>query len=1123
MSSLPSIGASISSFWMNIQPFVVGMQVMGPDALNGVTTLVEMLTMITGANLLEGLGQFFGAGNSMDKFADNIVKFGVAISEFSAVLSAGNFNGETVTAAANAGKALAEMQSMMQGEGGIFTMFEGVKDMGAFGEQIKAFGEAMVEFSEVVDGNISESAVTAAANAGKTFAELQKAIGPTGGNSVLEFFSGTKDLGDFGAQIKAFGEAMVDFSNTVDEGAINEEAVTQAKNAGEIMAALEDSIDTTSGGVVGFFAGETNLESFGAQIKAFGEAMVEFSNALTDNGGVDTEAITKAKEAGAAMSDLANSLPTYAFGSGKLDLTGFGNDLTDYAGSLSRMASTLESVDLSKISQASGIASKVSDILVSLQGVDESVINKFWVLDTLATSLSNFSNNIGEINTEKISLAIGAAQRVAQLIQSLSGITGESVSGFANAVSQLGSVTYDQIYASFSSVDFSLIGVNVMTGLAQGIQVGAQNVQAQLNIVLSSLGNYTTQESETFYMGGLRLATELATGIQNGASGVSSAVTSVMSSAVSALSGYESQFYSAGSNLALGFANGISSSAFAASTAAAAMASAAASAARNALDIHSPSRVMEEIGEYSGEGLVVGLDNSTAAVEQASEDLAKTVSDTVEEEVKKNGFEGLVAALGNIDPNDIFGKTFESIKSLSKSLPKKLGEVFKGMSESMEKLVNRRNQLNSVATILGKTGVTFSEGFVQEILSSESEFAEALGEMTKLSEENVQKIVDAFDQSQIAEIINEVTEAFISDKGLMKAFASTGQSVEVFARRIKDLGLTAEDVTNAISSLTSMTQDAFSAMSVNSDNNLAAFKQNLQGNIRLTRGFAKNVEQVFSKISDYAPADAFRKEVLEGGFSEYGRLMMDLVALSREELIEVIDLWNEAGQVGLDSGMSIVNNLIPDRVSLQMTGEDIAEGIAEGITDGSSSVNNAAELMCVGVDNTIRSYFGIASPSKLMAKIGGYLVSGLTGGFKNKFSDVKNTIELLGSTIENSVRSLSDSDLEIHPRIVPVVDSTEALNKLALLNSDYAARPSASVLSRVEMVSSKFGQNGIDSSQYALKNSIDALSNTIDNLGPDAFGYHFNQYNSSPKALNNSEIYRRTRNQLSLAKKSRGR
>ena len=391
MSSLPSIGASISSFWMNIQPFVVGMQVMGPDALTGVKTLVEMLTMITGANLLESLGQFFGAGNSMDQFAVNLQKFGEAISVFSTTLSEGNFNGETVTAAANAGKALAEMQSMMQGEGGIFTMFEGVKDMGAFGEQIKAFGEAMVDFSSTVDGKISESAVTAASNAGKTFAELQKAIGPTGGNSVLEFFGGTKNLGDFGGQIKAFGEAMVEFSDAVEEGGISEDAVNAAKNAGEIMAALEDSIDTTSGGVVGFFAGETNLADFGTQIKNFGTGLVDFSKTLTENGGIDTEAITKAKEAGAAMSELANALPTYAFGSGKLDLTGFGNDLTDYAGSISRMSLTLASVDMTKISQAASIANRVSDVLVSLQGIDESVINKFWVLDSLATSLSNLN------------------------------------------------------------------------------------------------------------------------------------------------------------------------------------------------------------------------------------------------------------------------------------------------------------------------------------------------------------------------------------------------------------------------------------------------------------------------------------------------------------------------------------------------------------------------------------------------------------------------------------------------------------------------------------------------------------------------------------------------------------
>ena len=607
MSALPSIGQSISQFWMNIQPFVLGMKIMGPDALTGVKTLVEMLAMITGANLLESLGQFFGAGNSMDKFAVNLKKFGEAISEFSTTLAEGNFNGETATAAANAGKALAEMQSMMQGEGGIFTMFEGVKDMGAFGEQIKAFGEAMVDFSQTVDGKISESAVTAASNAGKTFAELQKAIGPTGGNSVLEFFGGTKNLGDFGGQIKAFGEAMVEFSDAVEEGGINEDAVNAAKNAGEIMAALEDSIDTTSGGVVGFFAGETNLADFGTQIKNFGTGLVDFSKTLTEDGGIDTEAITKAKEAGVAMSELANALPTYAFGSGKLDLTGFGNDLTDYAGSISRMSQTLATVDMSKIDQATNVAESISNTLTVLQGIDESVINKFWVLDPLSTSLNDFSTNLGDTNTEKISLAIGAAQRVAQLINELSGITGESVSGFVDAVNRLGSVTYDQIYSSFDSVDFSMIGLSAMTKIAAGFNIGQQNVTAQIAILLANIGTEINGYNDDINLSGVRLASEFARGIQTGGENAAAQARLMAQKAADSLNWASGLFYAAGSNLAYGFANGINATSYRAVIAARAMAQAAVHAAEAELDEHSPSKVMYGVGQYAGEGFVNGL------------------------------------------------------------------------------------------------------------------------------------------------------------------------------------------------------------------------------------------------------------------------------------------------------------------------------------------------------------------------------------------------------------------------------------------------------------------------------------------------------------------------------------
>ena len=795
MSALPGIGLSISQFWMNIQPFVLGMKILGPDALNGVKTLVEMLAMITGANILESLGQFFGAGNSMDKFAVNIVKFGAAISAFSAILTAGNFNGETVTAAANAGKALAEMQNTMQGSGGLFQMFEGTKDMGAFGEQLKQFGEAIVEFSKTVsaDGAINADAITNAANAGKVMAELQKSLVQNGdGFSVVKFFAGEQNLTNFGAQIKSFGEAMVEFSKTVSaDGAINSAAVENAANAGKIMTELQKSIGTNTTSVFSLFAGEQNLEHFGTQIKKFGEGIVGFSNAITENGGIDTEAITKAKDAGAAMSELANALPTYAFGSGKLDLTGFGYDLTDYAGSLSRMSGILEGVDLTGISQATSAAKKVSEILVTLQGVDESVINKFWVLDDLATSLSGFATSVVGIDTTSISTAAVAAQRLVDLITSMTGINADSIAGFSSAISALGQVSYDQIYSSFSSVDFSLIGVNVMTRLAQGIQVGAQNVQAQLGIILSSLGNYASQGTQEFNLAGLRLATEFATGIQNGAANVQTQVTIMVQNATNALNGYEGFFYAAGSNLAVGFANGIGASSYRATLAARAMANAAKTAAEEALDEHSPSKVMQQIGEYAGEGFVMGVNSKVGDAEKAgysisngliyatriAADVAYTASD---------GIESLIDEMTKLS-EALDTSTKEESKSADEATENtsKLSEALAAAAQSAQDLVDRRADLDVIGEVMARAGDKISNEFLAELISSSGQYAGAIDEIIKLTDEQLYKINEMYEKStaiqQASDFADTVSASLLelnkSQKNLnsmSRLFARTG-------------------------------------------------------------------------------------------------------------------------------------------------------------------------------------------------------------------------------------------------------------------------------------------------------------------------------------------------------------
>lgn len=1126
MSALPQIGMSISQFWMNIQPFIIGMEVLGPEALNGVKTLVEMLMMITAGDFFEGITHIFG-GSSMDNFAVNIVKFGAAISAFSTVLSAGNFNGETVTAAANAGKALAEMQSMMQGQGGIFTMFEGVKDMGAFGEQIKAFGEAMVDFSSTVDGKISESAVTAASNAGKTFAELQKAIGPTGGNSVLEFFTGTKNLGDFGGQIKAFGEAMVEFSDAVEEGGISEEAVNSAKNAGEIMAALEDSIDTTSGGVVGFFAGETNLADFGTQIKNFGSGLVEFSKALTAEGGIDIDAINKAKEAGAAMSELANALPTYALGSGKLDLTGFGYDLTDYAGSISRMSQTLATVDMSKINQATNVAKSISNTLTALQGIDESVINKFWVLDSLGTYLSDFAADVANLDTTSISLAATAAQRIADLINSMTGINASSVYGFTEAISALGSVSYDQIYASFNSVDFSLIGVNVMTRLSQGIEVGAQNVEAKLNIVLQSLSQFATTGAQDWNMAGLRLATEFATGIQNGAQNVQAQVSIMVQSAANALNGYESAFHAAGSNLAFGFANGISSSAYAARTAAAAMATAAANAARAALDEHSPSKVLQRIGEYAGEGFAIGIENYVGVSEAVGTKLANGViagASKVADVLDRSGtMEAIAASFRELsDALNETDKETSDTSAKSEEKTSKLADALSSMADSVDEVTSRKKDLKAFDRILNRTGVTFTNAFVDEMINSTGQFAGAISEMADLTDEQLQQMVDAFTETKLLEQINELTDSVDGDDGFINALAEAGINIIEFAKDADKLGYTLDDIASKIDDFASSIADGFSKMDVDGQTSLVDFTENLENNYEVALKWQSNVNKVFSQISWSPLSENFRKEVLEGGFEKWGQIMDDLANSTQEDIIGFLQLWDymnrKSSQISADVAESLTSG------DFTSSGRAITQGVANGVESGISNVTSAATVMCSSTEDTVKNYFGIHSPSTLMYQIGEYMVQGLVNGIVASATELDKAFTLVNQAI-GFLKQLGDQGIEIQVKVTPVIDTSTFSAKLAEVQTsmgfDTGSVLSNATLNTIDRVASQLGQNGTKNAAAQLMGAVDNLSNKIDSIDPSNFGVTYQQNNYSPKALDSGTIYRQTKNQLSRAKKIR--
>ena len=349
------IGAGVSNglpqISENLRTFMDNLSGMDTSSLEGIKMLAEALVILSGANLLDSISSLFTGGKSgLEVLGEQLPKFGEAMAEFSSKLV--NIDPTLVTLAAIAGKTLAEMASTIPSSGGLLQDFFGEKDLGLFGEQLGKFGEAIIVFSDTVEGNISEEAVKAAANAGLILVELVNNLPRSGG--LLQDFLGELDLGLFSTQIVAFGDAIVAFSETVKDK-VDEEAVKAAANAGLVLADLNNNLPR-SGGLLQDFLGELDLGLFSTQIVSFGEAIVAFSATVKDK--VDEDSVETATNAGKLISNLANNLPRQGgflqailgeqniatFGE---QMVGFGESVADFS------AAVKDKVDLSAVTTAS--------------------------------------------------------------------------------------------------------------------------------------------------------------------------------------------------------------------------------------------------------------------------------------------------------------------------------------------------------------------------------------------------------------------------------------------------------------------------------------------------------------------------------------------------------------------------------------------------------------------------------------------------------------------------------------------------------------------------------------------------------------------------------------------------
>ena len=474
-SQLPQIGTDLSAFMTNVQPFVEGVKSVDASALEGVGVLTATILALTVADLVNGIVNFLSGGNSFASLGTELSNFIVNAQPFIEGI-------KTVDPAAmEAAKSLASMLLIITAADlldSITSWITGSSSLTSFGEQLIPFGEAMVAFSNTVSGNIDEGAVTAAANAGSVIASMAETLPNSGG--VVGFFTGENDLDTFAAMIVPFGEAMVSFSDTVS-GKIDEGAVTAAANAGKTLIAMADTIPN-SGGVVGFFTGENDLDTFAAKITPFGEAIAKFSAAVS--GKIDEGGITAAANAGKTLIAMADTVPNsggvVAFFTGDNTLDTFGSELESFGTAMANFSAAVSGkIDENAVTAAANAGS----LMASLQGSLENTggVVAFFTgdntLDTFGESLVPFGKAIadfsatvsGKIDEGAVTAAANAGMVMAELQKALpeeggwfSNVT--TLEDFGKTLTTFGGYLYD-FY-----LEICLIDTMKLTNAASGAQ-----------------------------------------------------------------------------------------------------------------------------------------------------------------------------------------------------------------------------------------------------------------------------------------------------------------------------------------------------------------------------------------------------------------------------------------------------------------------------------------------------------------------------------------------------------------------------------------------------------------------------------------------------------------------------
>ena len=210
-----------------------------------------------------------------------------------------------------------------------------------------------------------------------------------------------------------------------------------------------------------------------------------------------------------------------------------------------------------------------------------------------------------------------------------------------------------------------------------------------------------------------------------------------------------------------------------------------------------------------------------------------------------------------------------------------------------------------------------------------------------------------------------------------------------------------------------------------------------------------------------------------------------------------------------------IGQLVSTGVSqMRSAGRQMVTGLKNAIIGRLAEIGRAVRNMGDTIVRNTKAAFGIHSPSRVMYEIGDFMMQGLSNGIsENTERGVDAASTMAHDTVDAFARGFANTkDIwndalggDMDPTIKPVLDLSQVEEQAGkiqelLPQGDIQENLSANMTTQL--------------AGRAVQGAQSRVGETVNETVNNGSSVVFNQYNTSPKALSETEIYRQTHNQI---------